>query len=339
MTRRRGIAAAVLPVAVALTVGVTGCGGGDGEPQQQAREQIEVGYSFGFDAGDVADRIAFRRLEERGGPRAKLVDMGGAANAITALLRGEIDLANVPYLSAVDAVASGTGIRIVLGANMAPEFLLVARPEIAGPSDLRGKTVAHSGPGTVTSTLAEAVARGAGLGPGEVRFRAIQESPAKAAALVGGRVDAATIEFVDYERMRADHSELHVIGRLIDVQPPAPAIVWVVSREAVAERPELVQTIVNGLLEGYQFAYTRAGRDAWVAEAQRTALEDDRPELVRRTYDFYRGIGFWARRERPVTRAAHERILRFWRDAGLLEQSAAYEDVWASAFWASASSR
>ena len=321
-------------LAVVLLFAAAGCGGDEDEgASAQAPESIEVGYSFGFDAGDVADRIAFRRLEERGGPRAKLVDMGGAANAITALLRGEIDFANVPYLAAVDAVASGTGIRIVLGANMAPEFLLVARPEIAGPSDLSGKTVVHSGPGTVTSTLAEAVARRAGLGPGEVRFRAIQESPAKAAALVSGRVDAATIEFVDYERLRADHPELHVIGRLIDIQPRAPAIVWAVSREAIDERPELVQTTVNGLLDGYEFAYTRAGRDAWVAEAQRTALENDPPELVRRTYDFYRGVGFWARRGHAVTRAEHERVVRFWREAGLVEQEPAYADVWAPEFW------
>lgn len=323
-------------LALLLLLGAASCGGDDGggETAAGAPESIEVGYSFGFDAGDVADRIAFRRLEEHGGPRAKLVDMGGPANAVTALVRGEIDAAVVPYLAAVEAAASGTGIRVVLGANMAPEFLLVARPEVGGPADLDGKTVVHSGPGTVTSTLAEGIARRAGLGPGDVRFRTIQESPAKAAALVSGRADAATIEFVDYERIRVDHPELHVIGRLSEIQPRAPVMVWAVSSEAAAERPDEVSTLVDALLDGYVYAYSEEGRAAWLAEAGRTALEDDTPELVRKTYDYYRRIGFWARPGEPVTAAEHDRVLQFWREADLLDHGIAFQDVWDTSFWA-----
>lgn len=323
-------------LALALLLGAASCGGDDdgGEAAGRAPEAIEVGYSFGFDAGDVADRIAFQRLERGGGPKVEMVDMGGSANALTALVRGEIDAAVVPYLAAVEAAASGTGIRIVLGANMAPEFLLVARPEIRGASDLAGKTVVHSGPGTVTSTLAEAVARRAGLGPGEVRFRTIQESPAKAAALIAGHVDAATIEFVDFERIRPEHPDLHVIGRLVDIQPPAAAMVWAVSRDAVEDRPEEVRTLVDGLLDGYAFAYTDAGRREWLVEAGRTALEGERPDLVRSTYDFYRRIGFWPRRGQAVTRAQHDALVGFWREGQLIEDAPPYDDVWEPSFWA-----
>lgn len=321
--------------ALALVLAATSCGGDGDEPATgQARESIEVGYSFGFDAGDVADRIAFRRLEEQGGPRAKLVDMGGVANAVTALVRDDVDIAVVPYPGAVEAAASGAGIRIVLGANMAAEFLLVARPEIGGPADLRGRTVVHSGPGSATKALAEAVVRQAGLGAGDVRFRVIKDSPAKTVALVAGRADAATIDVVDYERVKARHPDLHVIGRLSEIQPRAAVMVWAVSRNAVEERPEQIQTIVDGLLDGYAFVYTDAGRAAWLEEAQRTALEGDTAGLARKTYDFYRRAGFWARRGEPVTPAQHERVVRFWLTEGLVEKGAAYSDVWEPRFWA-----
>ena len=320
-------------LALALLLGAASCGGGGGATGE-APQSIEVGYSFGFDAGDVADRIAFRRLEERGGPRAKLVDMGGAANAVTALVRDDVDIAVVPYPGAVEAAGSGAGIRIVLGANMAAEFLLVARPEIHGPADLRGKIVVHSGPGSATKTLAEAVARQAGLDAGDVRFRVIKDSPAKTVALVAGRADAATIDIVDYERVRARHPGLHVIGKLSEIQPRAAVMVWAVSRKAIEERPEQVETIVDGLLDGYAFAYTDAGRAAWLEEAQRTALEGDTPELARKTYDFYRRVGFWARRGQPVTPAQHARVVRFWLAEGLVEKAAAYAQIWEPRFWA-----
>jgi hypothetical protein len=45
---------------------------------------------------------------------------------------------------------------------MAPEFLLVARPEIAHAADLKGKTVVDSGPGSTTELLAKLVAKRAG---------------------------------------------------------------------------------------------------------------------------------------------------------------------------------
>lgn len=319
----------------AATVLAGGCGG-EGPPSESTRDSITIGYSFGFDAGDVADQVAFRRLQQRGGPRAKLLDMGGAANAITAVIRGDVDAAIVPYVGAVEAAASGTGIRLVLGANMAAEFLLVGRPEIRRAPDLRGKTVAHSGPGTVTGTFAEAVARRAGLGSDDVRFRVIQESPARAAALVAGRIDAATMEFVDYERLKADHSDLHVIARLSDLQPRAPVMVWAVSEASAERRSDKAQTIVDGLLDGYEFAYTDAGRNAWLEEARRSALESDTPDLARRTYAYYRRIGFWPRRGHPFTKAAHDRIVRFWLEAELIEQAVAYGELWEPAFWRAA---
>ena len=324
-----------LVLAAAAVVAAAGCGG-DGSSGDSAPDSVTIGYSFGFDAGDVADQVAFRRLEQRGGPHAKLLDMGGAANAITAVIRGDVDAATVPYVGAVEAAASGTGIRLVLGANMAAEFLLVAQPDVHGPSDLHGKTIAHSGPGTVTGTFAEEVARRAGLGRDDVRFRVIQESPARAAALLGGRIDAATMEFVDYERLKVAHSDLHVIARLSDIQPPAPVMVWAVSRKAAEQRSPTVQKIVDGLLDGYEFAYTAAGREAWLAEARKAALEDDTPELAHRTYDYYRRIGFWPRRGQPVTTATHDRIVRFWLDAKLIEEGASYGELWAPDFWKAA---
>ena len=331
---RQNLAAATL--VLALLAPAVGCGG-DEPRADAAAPPRELGYSFGFDAGDVADQVGFKRLEQRGGPHAKLVDMGGAANAITAVIHDEIDAAVVPYVAAVEAAASGTGIRVVLGANMAAEFLLVARPDIRSPRDLRGKTVAHSGPGTATGAFAEGVARRAGLGGGDVRFRAIQESPAKAAALVSGRVDAAALEFVDYERLRAEHPDLHVIARLSEIQPSAPVMVWAVSRKRAEQKHAQVQKLVDDLLDTYDFAYTDAGRKAWVEEAGATALEGDSPDLVRRTYDFYRRVGFWPRRDEPVTKAVHDRIVRFWLDANLIHRAASYAQVWDSSFWTNAS--
>ena len=126
---------------------------------------------------------------------------------------------------------------------------------------------------------------------------------------------------------------------MADLQSPSPASVWAVSRKRLARNPERIRTIVNASLDGYAFAYTAAGRRAWIAEAARTSLQNDKPELVRRTYDFYRGSHSWAQRGRPVTKAQHERIVDFWLKTGLIEKGASYAEAWDTTFWGPSKTR
>jgi len=170
----------------------------------------------------------------------------------------------------------------------------------------------------------------------DVKLSALAESSARAAALAAGRVDAAVLDEPDYERLRG--LGVNVLARLSDLEPRSAATVWVVSRTWADKHPELVGRIVRGLLDGYAYVYTQAGRRAWIAAARRSVFRAD-PELAPGIYDFYRSARFWPLRDRPVTRAEHQRAVRFWLAAHELARSVPFSHVWNASWWRSAAGR
>jgi NitT/TauT family transport system substrate-binding protein len=314
-----------LLIALALAVGVTvaGCGDDGGEPQT-----LTVGYAWGADVGDTGDRLAFKALERDAGLEVRLRDMGGEAAAVVGLTRGDIQLAQLGYADTLDAVAAGADVRALMGSNMAPEFLFVGRPGIEEPADLRGKRVAHEGPGTEGEVLLDHTLRKGGLTRSDVKIGAIDDSVARAAALVGNRIDAAMLEVPDYERLRAGDAGYRILAKMTEIQPPVPQNLWIVDKEWADQHRDELERIVSGLLDGYAFVYDKNGRSAWIEDARRNFLKDEDPAIAEKLYAFYKNVRYWPTRDRVVDEAEHDRAVRLWLDAGQIEKGVPYEAVW-----------
>jgi ABC-type nitrate/sulfonate/bicarbonate transport system substrate-binding protein len=298
-----------------------------------------VGYAFGADAGDVGDRIAFDRLERRSGIRVRIRELGGVANAVVAVVRGDVQLATMPYSTAIRAADEGAHLRVVLGANMASDLMLVARSGLDSVEDLRGRRVAFDAPGLDGETLVGQALGQAGMPKTAVKLSALGESAAGAAALAAGRVDAAELEEVDYERLRSRGREPTVLARLSDFRPRSTQTVWVASESYARSHRVRLRRVVDGLLEGYAFVYTPAGRRSWLRVARKSALKGDSAALARRIYAFYRRVRFWPLPYEPVTPLQHERTVRFWLAAHQLDRFVPFARVWDASFWHAAAAR
>src|SRR5205085_6518021 len=128
---------------------------------------VEIGYSFRYDASDVADRLAFAGLRRKG-IAVHVQELGGVANAVVALVRGDVQLAAVPYSTAIRAVDEGAHVRVVLGQNMVSDFVLVSRPGIDSVAALRGRRVALDATGLDGDTLVRVALARAGVPSAEV---------------------------------------------------------------------------------------------------------------------------------------------------------------------------
>ena len=157
------------------------------------RPAVEVGYPFPYDASDVADRLAFAGLRRKG-IAVHVRELGGVANVLVALVRGDVQLATVPYSTAIRAADEGAHVRVVLGHNMVSDFVLVARPGFDSVAALRGRRVAFDAQGLDGDTLVRVALARAGLPSADVKLSALAESSARAAALAAGRVDAAVLD-------------------------------------------------------------------------------------------------------------------------------------------------
>jgi ABC-type nitrate/sulfonate/bicarbonate transport system substrate-binding protein len=319
-------------VLAATMVTLAGCGGGR-QGGGSRRPALQVGYAFAFDAGDLADRIAFERLRRRSGIVVRIRDLGGVGNTVVALVRGEVQLATVPYSTAIRAVDEGARLRVVLGANMASDFVLAARPGIDSVEALRGRRVAYDETGLDGETLVREALAQAGVPSSDVKLSAIGESTARAAALEAGKVDAAVLDEANFERLVGRGQRPVVLARLADFRPRSAQTVWVVSQSYERLHRAQLRRVVDGLLAGYAFVYTPTGRRAWIETARRSVLRGRDARLAPRLYDFYRRSRSWPLRDAPVTPAQHARTVRFWLHAHELDKPVPFARVWDSSFW------
>ena len=319
-------------VLAATMVTLAGCGSGR-QGGGTRRPALQVGYAFAYDAGDVADRIAFARLRRRSGIAVRIRYLGGVADAVVALVRGDVQLATMPYSTAIRAVDEGAHLRVVLGANMASDFLLVARPGTESVEALRGRRVGYDQPGLDGETLVrEALAR-AGVPISDVKLSALGEPSARADALAAGKVDAAVLDEAGYQQLLGRGRSLVVLARLADVRPRSAQTVWVVSQSYERTHRAQLRRVVDGLLAGYAFVYTPAGRRTWIEAARRSALRGRDARLAPRLYADYHRTRSWPLRGEPVTPAQHARTVRFWIHAHELDKPVPYARVWDSSFW------
>jgi ABC-type nitrate/sulfonate/bicarbonate transport system substrate-binding protein len=325
--RSRLLAAAVLGLAVAGP----GCGddddGGGSEPRT-----LHVGLSFRPGVDDSADRVAFERLRSEKGIRARFTETGGPPNTAAALVRGDIDMGSTSPLSAIKAIKQGADLKIILGAAMAVDFSLVARGGIDAVSDLRGKRVTHGEPGGSTEVVTKVALKRAGIEEGDVKLSIVDDAQRRAAALAAGKVDAIALEFADIQLLKAKEPGLQTVANLHEIAPFLVADVFVVKGSFADENEDLVADVISGLLDGYEFVRSPAGRRAWLRQAIEYAGEEE-ASVVDEVYDRQKQIGYWPRKDEPYPPERHGQSVRFWRDADLLVHDPPFETVWQTSFW------
>jgi ABC-type nitrate/sulfonate/bicarbonate transport system substrate-binding protein len=317
-------------IALAVAVALTACGEDDGDGDRS----LKVGYSYGFDVGDTSDRVAFDQMAEDTGIEPVFEELGGTQQAVAALVRGEVDMSKLNYSEAINAIAQGADIRVILSANPALDLLLAGQPEFQTVSDLRGKRIARDSPSpTAEGAQLEAVLEQDGIGEDDYEASYLSDSQERVAALEADRIDAGMLESTDLELTREELG----LNRLADLGAgaPDPDNVFVVSGEFAEQNRALLDEVVRGLLDGFESLDGPDGRDLWVQKAQEGDLAGQPEEVAERIYEGHRKIGYWPRGG-PYTEAQHEQATKSLADAGVLEEPASFDQVWDISFWRNA---
>lgn len=319
------IAPLVAALALSAAFGVSSDSGEAG-----SERTLRIARGFDFDAGSVGDRVAAEVMRRSTGIKSRLSVLSSPRNTIIALERGDIDVAMPGINSTIQAIQQGAKMRAVLLTGMVSEDVLVASvPQVA---DLRGKRIGYHDEGE-TKLLAEVLLARAGLKAADVELIQLPESTNRATALVAGRLDAAVLAYVDFLRISREKPDLRLLGTARGVIPFSAARPLVVSEKLRGQRDRM-QRIVTGMLAGYEFLYTPAGRREWLATAKRTALKDETDASRAQIYAFYRGIGVWPRRNRIPTPAEWQQGTDFRILRGILKPPApSFTQMFDFSFW------
>jgi ABC-type nitrate/sulfonate/bicarbonate transport system substrate-binding protein len=116
------------------------------------------------------------------------------ALGVKALMSGDIDYL-LAWGSALRAAVTGVPIKAVVGFAGRPLHVLIARPEIKTPKDLKGKVIGVDSVAGTVDYLARVAVRHFGMEPEkDVTFIVTGESPTRLLALRAGSIDATPID-------------------------------------------------------------------------------------------------------------------------------------------------
>ena len=192
--------------------------------------------------------VGLRLLEKEDGIPVTVKDLRSPESVMLAVIEGQGQLATgfAPFFPAIE---KGAPVRGVMELSR-PEFVVMAKKEIATVAGLHGVKLASHSPKATTQSLLEFYLKSHPAVKPNVVF--IPEgSPARAEALLRGAVDAAVFDLTAAQVVneRAP-GKFHI---LVDfTNQPLSSSTLVVNADFAKKQPQVVQKIVRRLVQSYR---------------------------------------------------------------------------------------
>ena len=191
----------------------------------------------------------------------KVAYIGGGPQTAAALASDSIDVAVTALNIVVSMISAGHGVRMFYSAGSHAELEWFARPAIRSWPELRGKTIAVSGPGSLTDLLTRRALVKHGLSPGsDVALLSSGASQPRYTALKAGRVDAAVL--LPPQTWTAESDGFTRLGtQVTEIAGTWPRAVFAAKESFIAGNP----ATIRGLLRAYVHAVRLARANPEVA--------------------------------------------------------------------------
>jgi NitT/TauT family transport system substrate-binding protein len=215
------------------------------------------------------------------------VDLQYAASAtsVAAVLSGQMQMASVGLSEVLGAIAGGADLVIV--ANQVPAYTYVfeVAPGIQTPSDLKGKSIGISRPGSSSDIGTRVVLKKYGIDPdNDVTLVQTGSVTERGAAMNSGAIQGAVAS--PPETLSAERLGWHPIFDLAGLGLPAVTLGVIVQRGYRDGNRPIVQAYIDSLVEGA--ARVRSDR-ALAIDLLKTNMKIDSDDDLKVTYDYFTG--------------------------------------------------
>ncbi len=226
------------------------------------------------------------------------------AIAVKALVSGDVDYL-LAWGSALRAAVTGVPIKAVVGIASRPLHVLVARPEIKSPKDLKGKIIGVDSVAGTVDYLSRVAVRHFGLEPEkDVKIIVTGESPTRLAALHAGSIDATPIDIAF--AVKAEDEGFHRLVYLGDLIELPLSGIAVMDQKLKSQRDQ-VKRVVRATVRGTR--YMKLNRSEAVQMLVRLSAHHAGPgrQSLRRLHQFLHRRRHDLRQGRAARRPAHQR--------------------------------
>lgn len=198
------------------------------------------------DALNMGALFMFAKLKEWG---AKLdVVTLTTTSGIQTMIAGRSQLASQGADEVVLGRGQGAEVTAIGSPRSKQVYVLVAKKSIGSVGDLKGHTIAMSGPSGFDTLLSKYALKKAGLAQNAARLVQIGGSPDRGAALVSGTVDAATIFLSTWEDLKSRAGKLHLVENFASTTD-FPGDAYYAKTDYLGKNPKLALAIACGNLE------------------------------------------------------------------------------------------
>ncbi|MBI1993488.1 MAG: ABC transporter substrate-binding protein [Deltaproteobacteria bacterium] len=182
--RLRTIALLIIPAIFALAP----------SPAPAQLTRVNVGYSA-ISADQLPAWVAKDSgIFEKNGLDVQLIFFTGGSTAILALVSGDVPITQVAGPGLVSSALAGSESVFVAAGITSLNYVLMGKPGLTKPEQLKGGSVAISRFGSATDSIARFALKAIGLTPGkDVTLVQVGSGPARLDAALTGKVSAAVI--------------------------------------------------------------------------------------------------------------------------------------------------
>lgn len=202
------------------------------------------------------------------------------STATQALLSKSLDIVN-PGGEIIEAGLGGEKVVFIAGILNRIVFSLYSKPEILKFSDLRGKVLGVTQPGSTTDFAARLLLQEAGMSPGkDVRVLHLKGIPEIMTALSQGIIDAGIISAPI--TLRARQVGLRELVNITEKNIPMIHAAFATTREFLKDHPDRVRRFLQAYLEGLKMARSDAEQTKQIiGKYTRTTNMEDLEETYR----------------------------------------------------------
>ncbi|MPZ61395.1 MAG: PhnD/SsuA/transferrin family substrate-binding protein [Propionibacteriales bacterium] len=232
--------------------------------------------------------FVYKRLEEWGADIETVIVT--TTSGVQTIMAGRADIASQGSDEVVLGAAEGADMVAVGAPSTAMDYVLVATEDIESVEALEGKTIGMSGPSGFDALLSRFSLEDVGLSGNDVNFVQIGGSPDRAAALLSGQVDAATVFLEDWEELSRKTDELRLVQYMAEIVPEFPATAYFGQASFWEENPDLPLALACANLQAN--AWINSSEDEYV-EYVLQVVPGATEEAARAIYQGGQEVNMW----------------------------------------------
>ncbi len=203
----------------------------------------------------IAEQRGYFKAE---GLDATIVDFAGGARALQAVVGGSADVVSGAFEHTVNMQFKGQAMRAFALQGLAPQIVLGVNPKtmpnFKTVTDLKGKKIGVTAPGSSTNVMVNFILAKAGLKPSDVSIIGVGTSQGAVAAMRSGQIDAmSNLDPVITMLQRSGDLKIVSDTRIVAEAEkvfggPMPAGCFYCPQAFIDKNPNTVQALANALV-------------------------------------------------------------------------------------------